>query len=71
MSSRKPESRNSSTVLALMGVLFVTGGFLAFIAILLPGLAAVAIAFFMLVSLQYLVWGWWFPKRLSRDDGED
>ena len=71
MTHRELDPQNSGTLLAFVGLLFVVGGFIAFTALLFPAFAIVAIAFFLLVSLQYLAWGWWFPKIRRRDDGEE
>lgn len=71
MTSRNSDPRNSSTLLAFMGLLFVAVGFLGFTALLFPGFAIVVLVLFLMVSLQYLVWGWWFPRIRRPDDGDE
>lgn len=71
MNSGKRDPKNASTALAFVGLIFVVGGLLAFTALLVPFFAIVVVGFSLVVFLQYLAWGWWFPKIRRRDDGDD
>lgn len=71
MTASPRKSRNAGTGLAFLGLLFVVGGLLAFLALLVPFLAIVAGGFALLVLLQYLVWGWWFAKLHARKNRDD
>ena len=70
-SDSRPESRNAGTFLALFGLGLLTFGFIAMVALILPqvrGLVLVcfgAIAFF---AVHYVLWGWWLPRVMQKDD---
>jgi hypothetical protein len=50
----------------MIGLSFLTLGYFAFV-------PALGIAIFLLIGLQYLVWGWWFERiyRRGKNLGDD
>jgi hypothetical protein len=72
----RPPQSNAPTLLALLGLLAIAGGFLGLVALVLPqifGLLAVVLGFFAFGAIHYLLWGWWLRPIPIKDDpdGDD
>ena len=65
--------RNSGTFLALLALMFVGGGLLMLVAVVLPqalGLVVVVFGFFLMGLLHYVTWGWWLSRMHVEEDEE-
>ena len=65
--------QNSGTFLAMAALMFVGGGLLMLVAIVLPqamGLVAVVFGFFLMGLLHYVIWGRWLSRMPIKDDEE-
>jgi len=75
--SDRPKSNpehNPATFLALIALTGVALGLLLLSAIVLPqtlGIVAVVCGFFFFGAFHYLVWGWWLPKWLPKDEDDE
>lgn len=71
MSERKPNARNSGTILALFALLAAFAGMIGLTAMVLPaalGFVAVIFGMFSFGVLHYLLWGWWLGKPRQPDE---
>ncbi|MBM80883.1 MAG: hypothetical protein CMJ78_09850 [Planctomycetaceae bacterium] len=72
------DQRNASTLVALVGVLFVSLCMIGISALVMPQIAAILLVFcgFVFVGvLHYVTWGRWLTRKLREshefDDDED
>ncbi|MBS0266488.1 MAG: hypothetical protein JSS02_31440 [Planctomycetes bacterium] len=74
MASNKP-SANSGTMIALFGVLLISGSLLGLMSLVLPQVAGVIIVvlviFVLPISFHYFVWGRWLSRMKRPDDDND
>ncbi|MEX0704794.1 MAG: hypothetical protein WD069_22035 [Planctomycetales bacterium] len=66
--------RNAGTFVALGVVLFLAGGLIVLMAIVIPAMLALALlplGFLFLAAFQYLVWGWWMPATTPDGEAEE
>lgn len=77
MSTSRPPShlqKNVSTLMALTGVLFITGGLIALVTMVLPQFLFVVLVFFafiFIILFHYLAWGRWLSKQTPPEDETD
>ena len=65
--------RNAATLLALIALMGVAIGLLFLTGIILPqafGVVAVVCGLFFIGAFHYVVWGWWLPKMLPKDEDD-
>ncbi len=71
MSDDRESMRNAGTMVALCGLVLLSLGMIAFMALVLPQVLGVAIVvgmFFGAVAFHYLVWGWWMSAQRPPDE---
>jgi hypothetical protein len=67
-STPRPPQRNEGTYIAMIFVLAVVGGLIAFVSLILPqasGLILVAGGFCGFVALHYFTWGRWLSRMAA------
>jgi hypothetical protein len=73
----RPTGSNSTTLLALMAVLFLGGAFLGLIALVMPQAMAIVLVvgglFVLPLVFHYLTWGWWLSQKraVEKDEKQD
>jgi len=68
---RTRNEADQRTLMALMGLVLVTLMLLGLVALVLPmalGFVMVAGGMLLFGTAHYVVWGWWLPRILGRDD---
>jgi hypothetical protein len=68
---RRNEQANAATFAALFGLLLLAFALIAMVGLVLPqvrGLLLVLFGGLFFFAFHYLVWGWWLPKIMPRDD---
>jgi len=70
MPRERPTANNSNagTILALLGLFFVSGSLLFLTALVLPqvlGILIVVFGFVFFIAVHYLLWGRWMMQRVA------
>ncbi len=71
MRDDRESMRNMGTMVALCGLVFLSLGLIALMALVLPQVLGVAIVVGMFsgaVAFHYLVWGWWMSAQRPPDE---
>lgn len=66
-----PRGENSATFAALAGLGLISVALISMVALVLPQIRGLVLVFFGAVgffAVHYVVWGWWLPKLVPRDD---
>jgi hypothetical protein len=65
------QQANMATFAALLGLLLLASALFGLVALVLPqvqGLLLVLFGGLFFFAFHYVVWGWWLPKIMPRDD---
>jgi hypothetical protein len=68
---RSLQQANAATFAALIGLLLLSMALIALVGLVLPqvqGLLLVLFGGVFFFAFHYVVWGWWLPRIMPRDD---
>ena len=72
--SRRSDSPNTGTFLALFGLGLLAFGLIGIVAQVMPqvgGLILVILGAIGFFAAHYVLWGWWLPRFMSKDETGD